>query len=80
MFTDGVDAKASWFKDNKELGKWQATSTFDGRTAKLVLREASRRVCGVYECVVRNSGGEAKTRCLVSLLGRKFLLLKNLTC
>jgi len=69
IIPDAIDAKAAWFKDGREVGSWQAKTTFDGRTARLVLKEASKRVCGVYECVVKNTGGEAKTRALVSLMG-----------
>ena len=68
--SDGIDGSAKWFKDGREVGTWQGKALYDGRTARLVLREASKRVCGVYECIVKNSGGEAKTRALVSLLGK----------
>lgn len=72
-YSDAIDGRATWYKDGKEVGSWQAKTTFDGRTAKLVLREAIKRNCGVYECVVRNSGGEAKTKAKVSLLGKILL-------
>ena len=68
-YSDGFDATAKWYKDGREVGTWQAKQTFDGRTAKLVFREAAKRITGVYECIVKNTGGEAKTRALVSLLG-----------
>ena len=68
-YSDAIDGKAVWYKDGKEVGTFQAKTTFDGRTAKLVLKQFEKRNCGVYECVVRNTGGEAKTKAPVSLLG-----------
>ena len=69
-YSDAIDGKAVWYKDSKEVGTFQAKTTFDGRTAKLVLKQFEKRNCGVYECVVRNTGGEAKTKAPVSLLGK----------
>ncbi|KAL4216906.1 myosin light chain kinase [Mactra antiquata] len=67
-FHNAIDGKASWYKDGREVGSWQAKQKFDGRTASITLRDATKRACGVYECIVRNTGGEAKTSCQVSLL------------
>ncbi|XP_052235177.1 myosin light chain kinase, smooth muscle-like isoform X3 [Dreissena polymorpha] len=70
-FHNAIDGKARWLKDGREVSSFQTKATFDGRTAKLVLREASKKICGTYECIVKNSGGEAKSKAEVSLMDPK---------
>ncbi|KAL3854884.1 hypothetical protein ACJMK2_014120 [Sinanodonta woodiana] len=67
-FSNAMDASTTWYKDGRKINSWQGKASFDGRTAQLVIREASRNDCGTFECVAKNTGGEAKTKGKLSLL------------
>ncbi|XP_069108405.1 myosin light chain kinase, smooth muscle-like isoform X3 [Argopecten irradians] len=61
-FSNAIDASASWYKDGRLMTSGFLTKqSFDGRLARLVLSRVASKDSGKYQCVVTNTGGEAKT-------------------
>ncbi|XP_033728727.1 myosin light chain kinase, smooth muscle-like isoform X3 [Pecten maximus] len=61
-FSNAIDASASWYRDGRLLTSGFLTKqSFDGRLARLVLTRVGSKDSGKYQCIVTNTGGEAKT-------------------
>ena len=71
FFLDGIDAIISWYKDGQPLYKsLGGKQSFDGHLSRLVLTSVADGHSGVYECAASNTGGEVRTCCRVSVMGK----------
>ncbi|KAK6166183.1 hypothetical protein SNE40_022941 [Patella caerulea] len=62
----------TWFKDGKELRQGrQYKLRYDGSMAFLGLTTATQADCGLYECVIKNKGGEVRTSCTLNVENEK---------
>jgi len=68
---DAIDASLSWYKDGRLLSSsFLSKQSFDGRLARLVVSRVSAKDSGSYECLISNTGGEAKTKASLTVIGK----------
>ena len=44
--------------------------SYDGQVAKLTMNRVVNKDGGYYECVMTNAGGEARTKALLTIVGK----------
>lgn len=69
----------SWVLDGQKLEEEDGEAAFKNGVATMLMEDAMTEDSGVYECVAKNSEGEARTRCNVKVTSGKSLLnLQNM--
>ena len=81
VLSDSRDVEICWMLDGQKLESEDGEASFVDGVARMVLEDAMMEDSGVYECVAKNKGGEARTSCNVTIICefRTFVLETKLT-